>query len=1008
MNTATDTSEKGLEDLIVSSLVEDGGYEQGSNADYDRARALDTEKFFRFLATTQPDELAKLGADAPGLAREKFLDRVQAEIAKRGVVDVLRKGVKAYPGSFLLFAPTPSTKNAAARELFGKNIFSVTRQLRYSGDATRLALDLCLFVNGLPVITCEIKNRFTGQDVSNAVDQYCRDRDPGEPLFAFKRCMAHFAVDDARTMFCTRLAKRDSWFLPFDKGRNGGAGNPPNPSGTMTDYLWKDIFRKESLADIIENYAQVVEETDPATGKKKQKQIFPRYHQLDVVRRLLADVKARGVGARYLVQHSAGSGKSNSIEWLAHQLVGLEREAPDVPGGIEPAVDQVVVVTDRVNLDRQIRNTIRQFAQEDRVVAHAGDSGSLAEWLRTGRKIVVTTIEKFPFIQDEIGTALRDRRFAIIIDEAHSSQSGRLSAKMNLAVSGDAAADDEEDAEDRIIRLMEGRRMAPNASYFAFTATPKNKTLEMFGTPFDGPEGRRFRPFHVYSMKQAIEERFILDVLRNYTPYESYYQLVKTVADDPSFDSRKAQKKIRAFVESAALTIERKAAVAVEHFHRAVAHRIGGEARAMIVTGGIERALEWHAAVETQLKARLSPYKALIAFSGEKEFRGQTETEATVNGFPSSRIETEFRSGAYRFLIVADKFQTGYDEPLLSAMYVDKTLTDIKAVQTLSRLNRAWPGKNEVFVLDFANDPESIRDAFSRYYKTTFLAGETDPNKLHDLIREMDEHQLFSPEAAAEVADRCLAGAPRPELDALLDPIAAAYQRLDEDAQVSFKGSAKAFVRTYGFLSAILPVGQPDWERLSVFLSLLLPKLPSPIDEDLSQGILDAIDLDSYRLEAKAQMAIALEDADAEVSPVPVGAAGGRPEPQIDPLSEIIDAFNRRFGNIEWNDADNVRAQIMRLPGMVLHDERFRNASANADETNARLESNRALGDAVSATMKDGLELFKQFADNDDFRHFLEESVFRAAYRLRAAHVIQYDGDENFLVNQGMREAAEE
>ena len=727
MTTPTDTTEKGLEDLIVRSLVEEGGYEQGANADYDRARALDAPRLLRFLAETQPEELAKVGADAPGAAREKFLDRVQAEVARRGVVDVLRNGVKAYPGSFFVYAPLPSEKNAAARELFEKNVFSVTRQLRYSGDATRLALDLCLFVNGLPVVTCELKNRFTGQDVRDAVEQYRRDRDPAEPLFAFKRCMAHFAVDDLRAMFCTRLARGDSWFLPFDKGRDGGAGNPPNPAGTATDYLWKEIFRRESLADIVENYAQVVEEADPATGRKRPKQIFPRYHQLDVVRRLLADVKARGVGARYLVQHSAGSGKSNSIAWLAHQLVGLEREAPEAPGGTAPAVDQVVVVTDRVNLDRQIRDTIRQFAQEDRVVAHADDSGSLAEWLRTGRKIVVTTIEKFPFIQDEIGTALRDRRFAVVIDEAHSSQSGRLSAKMNLAVSGEAGADGEEDAEDRIVRLMEGRRMAPNASYFAFTATPKNKTLEMFGTRVEpdgaGQEGREgqagraasgtqgtsgtigpnvpfvpsvpdpsslscpsrppspslspspaqplFRPFHVYSMKQAIEEGFILDVLRNYTPYKSYYQLVKTVEGDPAFDAKKAQKKIRAFVEGSELTIARKAAVAVEHFHRAVAHRLRGEARAMVVTSGIERALEWHAAVEAQLRARRSPYRAIVAFSGEKEFRGRVETEAAVNGFPGSRIEAEFRGGPWRFLVVADKFLSGFDEPLVSAMYVD-------------------------------------------------------------------------------------------------------------------------------------------------------------------------------------------------------------------------------------------------------------------------------------------------------------------------------------------------
>jgi type I restriction enzyme R subunit len=873
-----------------------------------------------------------------------------------------------------MFYMTPSEKNPKAKEMFDKNIFSVTRQLRYSDDNTKLALDLAVFVNGLPVVTCELKNQLTKQDVDDAVYQYQTDRDPKELLFQFRRCMVHFAIDDARVKFCTKLEGKRSWFLPFDKGFNDGAGNPPNPGGMMTDYLWKDIFTKRELANIIENYAQVIEEKDNDTGKVNCKQVFPRYHQLSVVKSLLADVRQHGVGQRYLIQHSAGSGKSNSIAWLAHQLVGLEVDGVNV-------VDSVVVVTDRVNLDKQIRNTIRQFMQVSNTVAWAEHSGDLRDAIAGGKKIIITTVHKFPIILNDIGTAHKNRKFAVIIDEAHSSQSGSMSAKMNLALGGDYNPDD--DVEDKINKLVEGRKMLTNASYFAFTATPKNKTLEMFGVAVPmADETVKHYPFHNYSMKQAIQEGFILDVLRFYTPIKSYYKLAKAVMDDPQFDKKKAQKKLRIFVESNDYAINQKADIIVEHFHEQVIAKgkIGGKARAMVVTGGIERAIEYYHAVRRCLEARKSPYKAIIAFSGDKEYGGATMNEASINGFPSNAIEKMFRTDPYRFLVVADKFQTGYDEPLLHTMYVDKILTDIKAVQTLSRLNRAHPQKLDTFVLDFANEADDIQEAFSRYYRTTILSGETDPNKLYDLISTMEAHQVYTQYHVDSFVELYLTGAERDKLDPILDVCANLYKGLDENAQVEFKASAKGFVRTYGFLGAILPYGNPEWEKLSIFMNLLLPKLPSPIEEDLSQGILGAIDLDSYRAEAKAQMVIQLEDSDAEIEPVPTGGIGGKSDPELDLLTSILATFNDLFGNIDWKDADNIKRQIAQIPAMVSKDQTYQNAMRNADKQEARTESDRVLQSAILSIMSDNMELFKQFNDNPAFKKWLSDMVFTTTY----------------------------
>lgn len=766
---------------------------------------------------------------------------------------VLRNGLQHTPHPTIdLYYPTPTPGNARAAGRFALNRFSVTRQLRYSATSTGLALDLVAFVNGLPVLTFELKNSITKQTVGEAVEQYRRDRDPRELLFGFGRCMAHLAVDDQRVKFCTRLASKGSWFLPFDQGRDHGAGNPSNPDGVATDYLWRRILAPASLANIIENYAQVVTTRHRQTGRKSSEQIFPRYHQLDAVRRLLSDVEQNGVGKRYLIQHSAGSGKSNSIAWLAHQLTTVRHDKG-------PAFDTVIVVTDRIILDRQIDATITGFTQIASTVVHADRSGDLRAAIEAGKKVIVTTVQKFPYIVAQLGTAHRDRRFAIIIDEAHSSQGGKATAALatTLSAAGLGPGEEDEDVEDQLNRLIAAKSMPTNASYFAFTATPKNKTLEIFGCPFTQPDGSiGHAPFHTYTMEQAIQEGFILDVLASYVPVDSYFKLVKTIEDDPEFDAGRAAKKLRAYVESNRHAIRAKAEIMVDHLHTQVLakNKIGGRARAMVVTSTIDRAIDYYEAISAYLVERKSPYRAIVALS-ETERDGKKITESDDNGVPSKEIPDKIRDDPYRILVCADKFQTGYDEPLLHTRYVDKPLSGVKAVQTLSRLNRAHPDKRDVVVLDFANTADAIQLSFAAYYRTTVLANETDPNKLHDLADDLRQSGVFTPEHVDTFVERYLAGAARDELDPILDACADEYRDLQfEDDQVLFKGSAKAFVRTYGFLSVILPYTNVAWEKLSIFLDFLVPKLPSPTETDLSAGILETVDMDSYRVEKRTAM----------------------------------------------------------------------------------------------------------------------------------------------------------
>ena len=969
-----DTTEKGPEALIVRSLTSNG-WLHGSPQDYLPAHCVDLTQLSAFLEATQPEIAAALSLDAESNTRRRFLDRLKRETGNRGIIDVLRKGIQHGQHEITLFYGTPTPGNTLAEERHRQNRFSVTRQLRYSVQNQQLAVDIVLFVNGFPVATMELKNRFTGQTVADAVEQYKDTRSPQEDLFRVGRCAAHFAVDDEEVRFCAELKGRQSTFLPFNKGReDGSAGNPVNPNGIRTAYLWEEILTPASLTDILENYAQ----------KVGGRQIWPRYHQLEVVRKILVNAKENGVGQKYLIQHSAGSGKSNSIAWAARQLIGVEHQG-------KAAFDSVIVITDRVALDRQINGTIRQFTQVASTVAHADRSGDLRRFISEGKKIIVTTVQKFPFILEDIGSEHRNRNFAIIIDEAHSGQGGKAGRAVNRALvgltpdDGDAVEREEEDNEDKINQIIESRRLLANASYLAFTATPKNKTLEMFGTPDPQPDGKvKHLPFHNYSMKQAIQEGFIMDVLTNYTPVSRYFNVVKSIEDDPQFDSKRAQSKLRRYVENHEYAIGQKAAIIVDHFTSSVLvpKKMGGEARAMVVVDGVDRAIRYHSAITELINQRGLPFRALVAFSGSRTVEGlysQEVSEAQLNGFPESNTAQRFREDPYRILICADKFQTGYDEPLLHTMYVDKHLSGIRAVQTLSRLNRAHPKKSDTFVLDFLNSTDVIRESFEDYYRATILSEETDPDKLHDLKGGLDQAQVYFQSEVDNLTEKWLNDEGRSAYEPILGTCVDRYKELTEDQQVRFKGSAKSFARLYGFLSQILPYSNAGWEKLSIFLNFLIPKLPAPQEDDLSKGILEAVDMESYRAEKQATAQIALADEDAEIDPAQAERSGGTQEPLMDFLSAILDEFNRTWGN-SFSNPDSVSDIIKTMPDRVNDDQAYQNAKMHSDRQNARVEHDAAMKRQITALLRDNTELYKKYTEDLAFQDDLNEMIFKLTY----------------------------
>lgn len=952
-----------LENNIIEYLQKDakyGAYEYVEPSEmkkvFNRKYAIDEERLLRFIKSSQVDEFDLLRLDTEE-GKAKFLKQLDLSIRKLGIVAVLKNGIKCYPSSgTIIFYHALDPKRESSYDEFRQNIFSVTNQLTYSEINRGLELDLAIFINGLPIITMELKSKGSsaGWTYKDAEEQYKNDRDPKEALFTFKRCMAHFAVDENFITFTTRLDGKNTRFMPFNKGTDeGGSGNPINPSGTMTDYLWKKFLDKEVLTSLIRDFAYVSEDK----VKRTETLIFPRFHQYRVVTRLVRDVKEKGVGNRYLIEHSAGSGKSNSITWLAYRLVEVNYKN-------EKAFDSVIVVTDRLNLDKQIDDNIRKFIDEKSIVGHARSSSELKNLLVDGKKIIITTVQKFPYLLEKIGTDLKGKNFAIIIDEAHSSQSGKAAASLNMAISGSLDNDAEFDVEDRLNELIEARKMPDNASFFAFTATPKAKTIEMFGKVFD-----------LYSMKQAIEEGFILDVLKNYTHYENYYKIYKTIEENPDFDKKKAQKKIRNYVEGEEFPIREKAEVMVNHFLENTVNKINGRAKAMVVTWSILSAIEYFYAISALLKDSKTGFEAVVAFSGEKEYKGKIVTESSINGFSDKETPEKFKQDKYKFLIVADKYQTGYDEPLLHTMYVDKVLNDVKAVQTLSRLNRSAKNKIDTCVLDFANEPEHIQEAFGPYYKETKLEKETDPNKLYNLLVDLDSKYVYEEDEVNRFVELFLKNSSRELTDVFIDRSVERYINLAEAEQVEFKSGVKAFIRTYNFLASILPIGQVDWERKVIFFENLIHRLPTPRGEDLSIGILESVDLESYRLEKKNTIDIILEDKDGKVSGFGIGS-GRMNEVEIADLEKIVSDFNDIFGNIPWEDKDNVARQIKEIPEMVMKNEKFKNALKNSDIENIKREYKATLKEVFRIIMSDNMELFGQWTNNQTFSKWLDDTIF--------------------------------
>lgn len=992
MSTFTDTSEKGFQKYIVKELVEQNKFHESVSNDFDKEFCINPKQLWEFIKETQPETYEMIQRKG----ERSFLVRLDEKIHKLGIIEVLRKGVKHFDKTVELFYRQPSSHyNLKDLTKYRANIFSVTQELVYSSDNAN-RLDLTIFLNGLPIITCELKNPLSGQTVHNGIRQYQNDRDPKEKIFSFARCMVHFAADTELVFMTTQLNHKKTFFLPFNKGLNDGkpvapfgAGNPINPNGLKSHYLWKEILTKHSLSNIIDKFAQVVEETDEETKKVKRKMIFPRYHQLTAVKQILTHAKTNGVGNKYLIQHSAGSGKSKSIAWLAHQLHGLF----DTKGETH-LFDSVIVITDRIVLDKQLSEDIKQFAPKRGIVEHiTSDGGSKTSNLKAAlanrKKVIVCTVQTFPFLLDEMAD-MPAMQFGIIIDEAHSGQSGQTSSKMNavLADKHDDEEQEEKTLEDKINELIESRKMITNGSYFAFTATPKNKTLETFGvkseetyTDENGELKHKFYAFHVYSMKQAIEEEFILDVLKNYTTYNSFYKLIKAVEDNPEFDTKQAQKKLRAYVEGHEFAIAEKAKIMIDHFHRDVRQLINGEAKAMVVTKSIESAIKYKQAFNTYLKEIKSPYKAIVAFSGTKKYKGIDYTEVSMNSFKTYRtdIPKNFKKIENRFLIVAEKYQTGFDEPLLHTMYVDKKLWGVQAVQTLSRLNRAKkPHKKDTFVLDFYNDAEDVQEAFKPYYTATILSEETNPNKLNDLVDSMEVFEVYSEYQIDDFFEKYLAGEDRTKLDPIIDRSADFFKNdLSKDQQIDFKAKAKSFLRVYSYLGKILDFNNQDWEKLFWYLKYLVPKLYIDQTDDLAEGILESIDMDSYRPSKESTRDINLVADVSEVNPIPVDVRGGKPEPEMDTLENILSIFNQRFGDIEWSNKDKVRKILTeQLPAEMKANKEILDAVKYSDKQNAKITSDKKLEDLMQQYLFSQTEIFKKFTQDKDFQRRYKEFIF--------------------------------
>jgi type I restriction enzyme R subunit len=986
-------AERGFEDAITASLVEAGGYrvcKWGTHpdwvGDFDRLRGLDTAGLFAFIAETQPKAWERLVAVHGGEdgARTQFADRLAKQLDERGTVDVLRHGVNDHGVEVRLAFFKPAHRlTPELMERYLANRLTVTRQLPYDAAASK-TVDLCLFVNGIPVATAELKNPLTHQTIEHAKHQYRTDRDPANVTLG-RRAFVHFAVDPDNIEMTTRLAGAQTRFLPFNRGHAGGRGNPPDPSGHRTRYLWEEVWSRDAWLDILGRFIHVEPAAEGSTTAARLRRgliIFPRYHQWDAVRRLEADARAEGPGRAYLVQHSAGSGKSNTIAWLAHRLMSLHG-ADDAP-----VFDKVVVITDRVILDRQLQETIYQFEHATGVVARIDqDSAQLADALAGERsRIVITTLQKFPFVLDKVA-GLGQRRYAVIVDEAHSSQTGEAAkdlkaalgsasaeAQLSLAEEADAS-DGPADPQDALAASVAARGRQPNLSFFAFTATPKARTLEIFGRKAD--DGA-YVPFHLYSMRQAIEEGFILDVLANYTTYATYWRVGKAVADDPEYETRQARRSIARFVSLHPHNLAQKAEIIVEHFRAHTRHKIGGRGKAMVVTSSRLHAVRYKHAIDAYIRERgYADTKALVAFSGTVSDDGIDYTESQMNGFPESQTATRFAGPEYGVLIVAEKFQTGYDQPLLHTMFVDKTLVGLAAVQTLSRLNRIHSEKTDTFVLDFRNEAEAVTEAFRPWYEAT-VAVPTDPNLLYDLAgRLLGLQVLDDAEAravAAVIADRTREVSDHGRVYALLAPAVERYRTKSEEEQVEARDVLDQYVRTYSFLSQVVDFGDVGLEALYLASRALLSLLPSDGGGRLDLGA--EIELTHLRIERTSEGSITPGKGVGELAAIYSGR-GPETEEQKKHLSKIVEVLNDRFGTT-LGTADQLFFDQMEASWLA--DEHLVDQARANSLDNFRLVFNDKFISTMVARMDDNEDLFKRVLDDREFQAAVMEHYLRRVF----------------------------
>ncbi len=964
-------------------------YYWGQPKDFDKKLALDLRRLWNFLETTQQKELD----DYKGKDLKASLPKqIAKDIETFGLIKVLREGVDVDNIHVSLFYPKPSAADSeASKQKYAQNQFSLTRQQTFSVANPGLEIDMVLFVNGLPLFTFELKNPWTHQTAKyDGQKQYkSAERNPKEALLNFGRCLAHFTMDKDEVFFTTRLNLDKTYFMPFNKGLpNGqGAGNPVNVDGSYkTSYMWEQILQKDTVADIIMNY--VCFDYDEAKTQKKvphimknaKKLVFPRYHQLDVVSKLVEDVAEIGVGKTYLIEHSAGSGKSNSLTWLAYKLI---KTCPTTMDAVRakavdtPLFNSVIVVTDRRLLDKQISDNIKMFGQSSKIVAHADTSKELKEAIENNKRIIITTIQKFPFICDVISD-VSDHNFAVIIDEAHSSQSGIAADKLNATVQKDADTDGS-DTDALLEKLMKDRKMSTNCSYFAFTATPKKETLERFGS--EDAEGK-FHPYHLYSMKQAIEEGFILDVLTNYTTYRSYYELTKSIEENPEYNNDKAQRLLRSAVERDPKTIAAKAEVMLAHFDAKIFrnHKLKGKAKAMVVTKDIECAIKYYQALSDIARERALPYKLLIAFSGEKRVDHVDYTESRMNGFPESITAEMFEADDYRILVVANKYLTGFDQPKLCAMYVDKPLDGVLAVQALSRLNRSAPdlGKlsEDLFVLDFYNTKEGIKDAFDPFYTSTTLSEATDINILHELKNTLLSFGVFDMDEVNDFIELYIHGASADQWAPIVDTAADRFNNeieWPENGKADFKMKCKQFVKIYSRVAAIMPFEMKDWEKLFWFLRYLIPSLVvvNP-EKDGLKDLLDSVDLNTYGLRRTAlNETITLDAGESTIDPLKptmVHAGGGEEEPK-DPLDEILKEFNERWFKGWDATPDDQKMKMISVAQAVAADEDYKTlVVGNPDQQAVDALMIEIIDRIIRKKRKGDMSLYKEYQQNEGFK----------------------------------------